>query len=285
MAALAAIVIGCAGCTPFLFVIGDSQTTVSTPTLQTTLQPIDGDNLVQGHNGCGLYVDYACDPSYDLHADVEHRLAAGTPKWVVVEFGTNDALFHSYDELAATYESKIEEFVSWWPESVQIFWVNLAYMPCCRGGDASVDVINAAIDDVAATDPRVTVIDLHTAFLDHLTDWFGGDGLHFNANGQAAYADLVCQDVGDWSDSPNVGACPALPSTTTTSVPDTTTSVPDDTTTSVPDTTTSIPDDTTTSVPDDTTTSAPDTTTSEPDDTTTSVPDTTSSTTDTSPGG
>jgi lysophospholipase L1-like esterase len=287
-AAVAALLLSCAGCTPLLFTIGDSQTSIAQQTIQTALQPIDRANLVQGHSGCGLYVDRACDPAYNLQADIAHRISLGVPKYVVVELGTNDAYWQQNAELIANYASKVAEFVSWWPASVHIFWANVPYMPCCPFFDANVDAVNAGIDQVASTNPSVTVVDLHTAFLDHVTDWFESDGIHYNAAGQQVFADLVCSAVAGWDNGPNE-TCPPFPTTTTsttttsvpdttTSVPDTTTSVPDDTTTSVPDTTTSVPDDTTTSVPD-TTTSVPDTTTSVPD-TTTSVPDTTTSAAD-----
>jgi lysophospholipase L1-like esterase len=180
-----------------------------------------------------MYVGYPCDPNYDLHADVEHRLSLGVPHWVVVEFGTNDALTQSLDELTANYVSKIQEYVSWWPESVHIFWVNVAYMPCCPDDDANIDAVNGAIDQVAANDPRVTVIDLHSAFLDHLTDWWDpDDGVHYNQTGRQAYADLICEAVGEWVDGPDGEQCPPLPTTTTTTTTSTTT-----TSTTVPDTT------------------------------------------------
>jgi lysophospholipase L1-like esterase len=258
---LVAIAFATAACNPLLQLLGDSQTALQNRTLQTTLTPYMS-VAIEGKSACGILdnPNPTCN-HYDWAGDVAARIAHGPPKYVVTELGTNDAFYYSAADLVSLWPPALEHWINLWPTNVQVYWVNVPYMPGRPDVDPQVDTINQMLVNEASVNPRLNIIDLHTLMLGH-DDWFEGDGVHLNALGGQAWADLVCHTV-TAADYPGVPAC-GDENTTTTSTPDTTTTEPE-TTTTVPDTTTSTPD---------TTTSVPDTTTTDPDTTTTDSPTT-----------
>jgi hypothetical protein len=181
-------------------ILGDSQTYYAAkdnPTVQPWVSSVVGTAP-----GCGLLKDSLCGPPPGMRFQWNKAVAlvalsiGGAPTTVVAQLGTDDALTHTPTYINTYERPAIAAFVKLFPASTQIYWVNVPYPPA-EIGDKSVDAVNKQIALYAAKHANIFhVIDLHDAFEPNPAAYTGPDGLHYNAAGQALYANLVATTIG-----------------------------------------------------------------------------------------
>lgn len=168
---------------PRVLVIGDSLLHISEVDVQTALAADHWQAHVEGHSGASM-------ESWDPFVGP----IAGTvrPDVAVVELGTNDC--DTYCPNVGTYIDKIMTALVR-NGAGAVLWVNVQRAPVYPRHS---DYVNYAIEQASVRWPQMRLVDLAT-FTDAHPEWRGPDGLHFNAAGQQAFADLIRTALHPWA--------------------------------------------------------------------------------------
>jgi hypothetical protein len=148
--------------------IGDSVMLGSSGELRKVLPGCIIDAEVSRYVGGGL------DAAKQM--DAQGRLG----KNVVIALGTNGPIA-GYEK----YEVQTRALLEYLGPDRNIFWVNV-YCPELSWQQTNNDYLANMVKD----HPNVTIVDWYGLISQH-TDWLGGDGIHPNDEGTAAYAKLI----------------------------------------------------------------------------------------------
>ncbi len=191
-------------------VYGDSELMVSQGSLFAA-QSGNGATFTDSHPdyGCGLMPDtelcaragstQTMVDEYQQKVITNSQIPRWSPSYVEVEFGIDDARTYSVADLT-DYKTRIENFLGWLPAGVPVLWDDLPSMDPTYA--ATYQAINDALAAAASERPQLYIVGLKSVFAGHWLDapnpsdvWFQTDGVHYNEDGQRAFALANCQKL------------------------------------------------------------------------------------------
>lgn len=169
---------------PLVAMLGDSNTYVSIPELETAFDEAGLRSTIRGISGSGLK---------DLERDwlpAAQAIAAAPPDVVVIALGTNDAL---EDPNVAAFGGRFDALLDAVGD-VPVLWVTHTE----RGGQGREPTNERAVNDVIRGAParhaNVTVLDLAPE-IDANRALLDTDALHFSEVGQQWFAERIAREV------------------------------------------------------------------------------------------